>query len=52
MDDSTVCEEYAEDALFVGRRCHCLAPSFCVGQDVYARYFIAVYFADGNLRPF
>jgi hypothetical protein len=52
MDDGTIREEYAEDAPFVGRRRDRPAPSFRVGQDVYARYFIAVRFADGDLRPF
>jgi hypothetical protein len=52
MDDSTVREEYAEDAPFVGRRRDRPAPSFRVGRDVYAGYFIAVRFADGDLRPF
>jgi hypothetical protein len=52
MDDGIVREEYAKDAPFVGRRRDCPAPSFCVGQDVYAGYFIAVRSADGNLRPF
>jgi hypothetical protein len=52
MDDSTVREEYAEDAPFVGRRCDRPAPSFHVGRDVYVGYFIAVRSADGNLRPF
>jgi hypothetical protein len=52
MDDSTVREEYAEDAPFVGHRCDRPAPSFHVGRDVYAGYFIAVRYADGDLRPF
>jgi hypothetical protein len=52
MDDGTIHEEYAEDAPFVGCRCDRPAPSFRVGQDVYARYFIAVRSADGDLRPF
>jgi hypothetical protein len=52
MDDSTVREEYAEDASFMGRRRNRPAPSFHVGRDVYARYFIAVRSADGDLRPF
>jgi hypothetical protein len=52
MDDSTVREEYAEDAPFVGRRYDRPAPSFHVGRDVYVGYFIAVRSADGNLRPF
>jgi hypothetical protein len=52
MDDSTIREEYVEDAPFVGRRRDCLIPSFHVGRDVYAGYFIAVRSADGDLRPF
>jgi hypothetical protein len=52
MDDSTVREEYAEDAPFVGRRRDRPAPSFRVGRDVYVGYFIAVRSADGDLRPF
>jgi hypothetical protein len=52
MDDGTVCEEYAEDAPFMGRRHDHPAPSFRVGQDVYAGYFIAVRSTDGDLRPF
>lgn len=52
MDDGTVCEEYAEDAPFVGRRRDRPPPSFCVGRDVYARYFLAVRSTDGDLRPF
>jgi hypothetical protein len=38
--------------VFVGRRCDRPAPSFHVGRDVYAGYFIAVRSADGDLRPF
>jgi hypothetical protein len=52
MDDGTVREEYAEDALFVGRRCDRPPPSFHVGHDVYARYFLAVRSIDGDLCPF
>jgi hypothetical protein len=52
MDDDIVREEYAEDAPFVGRRCDCPAPSFRIGRDVYAGYFIAVRSMDGDLRPF
>ena len=47
MDDDIVREECTEDAPFVGCRRDRPAPSFCVGQDVYVRYFIAVYSADG-----
>jgi hypothetical protein len=52
MDDDTVREEYAEDALFVGRRRDRPPPSFRVGRDVYAGYFLAVRSTDGDLRPF
>jgi hypothetical protein len=51
MDDGTVHEEYAEDAPFVGRRRDCPAPSFRIGRDVYAGYFIAVRSADGRFAP-
>ena len=51
MDDGIICEEYVEDAPFVGHRCDYLAPSFCIGRDVYVGYFIAVHFVDGNFEP-
>jgi hypothetical protein len=52
MDDGTVREEYAEDAPSVGRRRDRPLPSFRVGRDVYAGYFLVVRSTDGNLRPF
>jgi hypothetical protein len=52
MDDGTVRKEYAEDAPFVGRRRDRPPPSFHVGRDVYAGYFLAVRSTDGDLRPF
>ena len=52
IDDSSVREEYTQDAPFVGRRCDHLVPSFCVGRDVYGGYFIAVRSMNGNLYPF
>jgi hypothetical protein len=52
MDDGTICEEYAEDAPFVGQRRDRLPPSFRVGRDVFAGYFLAVRPTDGDLRPF
>jgi hypothetical protein len=52
MDDGIVREEYAEDAPFVGRRRDRPPPSFRVGPDVYAGYFLAVRSTDGDLRPF
>jgi hypothetical protein len=52
LDDGTMREEFAEDAPFVGRRRDRPRPSFRVGRDVYAGYFVAVRPADGDLRPF
>jgi hypothetical protein len=52
MDDGTVHEEYAEDALFIGRRRERPPPSFHVDHDVFVGYFIAVHPANGNWRPF
>ena len=52
MDDGTMREEFAEDAVFVGRRHDCPRPSFCVGCDVYASYFVVVRPVDGDLWPF
>ena len=52
MDNGTVREEYAEDALFVGRRRDRLPPLFHVGRDVYVEYFLVVRSIDGDLRPF
>ena len=52
IDDGTICEEYAEDAPFVGCRHNRPTPSFCVGCDVFVGYFIVVHSAHGNLRPF
>ena len=52
LDDGTIREEFAEDAPFVGRRRDRPAPSFRVGRDVYAGYFLAVRPADDDLRPF
>ena len=52
INDGTVCEEYTEDAPFVGHICDCPAPSFRVGQDVYVGYFIAMRSTNGNLHPF
>ena len=42
LDDGRVRKEFAEDAPFVGRRCDRLQPSFHVGRDVFAGYFIVV----------
>jgi hypothetical protein len=45
-------EEYAEDAPFVERRRDHPPPSFRVGRDVYARYFLVVRSIDGDLCLF
>jgi hypothetical protein len=52
MDDGIVCEEYAEDAPFVGCRHDRPPPSFRISRDVYAGYFLAVRSTDGDLCPF
>ena len=52
MDDGTVHAEYTKDALFVERRRNHPPPSFRVGHDVYAGYFLAVQSTDGDLGPF
>jgi hypothetical protein len=52
QDDSIIHEKYAEDAQFVGCRCNRPVPLFCIGDDVYARYFHAVLLINGDLHPF
>jgi hypothetical protein len=52
MDDGTTCEEYVEDASLVGCRHDRPGPSFCMGRNVFAGYFLAVRLADGDLHPF
>jgi len=52
LDDGQLREEFTEDAPFIGRRRDRLAPSFCVGRDVYAGYFVGGRPADGDLHPF
>jgi hypothetical protein len=51
-DDGTMREEYGEDASVVGRKRDRLALSFRVGRDVFAKYFLAVHLADGDLLFF
>lgn len=51
-NDGTLREEYAEDPPFVGRRRDRPRPSFRVGRDVYAGYFVAVRPADDDPKPF
>jgi hypothetical protein len=52
LDHDTVCEGYSKDATFLGRRCDRPSPSFCIGRDVYAEYFLVVRSANGDLLPF
>jgi len=52
LEDGQMHEEFSEDSSFVGRRRDHLAPSFCVGSDVYVGYFVAVRHADGDRRQF
>jgi hypothetical protein len=52
MDDGTILEEYVEDEPFVERRCDCPLPSFRVGRDLFAGYFLIVRPVDGDLRLF
>ena len=51
-DDGTLREEYAEDLPFVGHRRDRPPPSFRVGRDVYAGYFIVVRPVDDDSKPF
>jgi hypothetical protein len=52
MDDDTISEEYAKDASIVGYRCDRPPPSFHIGRNIFVGYFLVVYYANGNLRPF
>ena len=44
-------EEYAADDHFVGQRRDLPEPTFRVGRDVYAGYFVALRPCDGDERP-
>jgi hypothetical protein len=52
MDDDTGWKEYAGDVPFVERRCNRPAPSFCIGCNVFARYFLTVRSTNGDFSPF
>jgi hypothetical protein len=52
MNNGTIREECTEDAPFVRRRRDRPPPSFHVGSDGFARYFLTVRPVDGDLRPF
>jgi hypothetical protein len=52
MDHGELRKEFGVDAPFVGRRRDRPAPSFRVGRDVYAGYFVVLRPSDGDKRPF
>ena len=52
MGNGELREEFDIDAPFVGQRRDKPAPSFRVGRDVYASYFIVFFPSNGNIRPF
>jgi hypothetical protein len=52
MDNGELQEEFGVDAPFVGWRRDRPAPSFRVGRDLYAGYFIVLCPSDGDIRPF
>ena len=51
-EEGHVREEYGEDDHFVGHRCDRPPPSFRIGRDLYAGYFVALRPSDGDDRPF
>ena len=51
MDDGTVYEEYVEDAPFIGHKCVCSTPSFCMGCYVFIKNFFKVRLAYGDFLP-
>jgi hypothetical protein len=52
IDNNELREEFGVDALFVGRWRDKPTPSFRVGRDVYACYFVVLHPSDGDNRPF
>ena len=52
MDNNELKEEFGVDAPFVGRRRDRPAPSFRIGRDVYAGYFLVLRPNDGDIQPF
>ena len=51
-EEGDIREEYGEDDHFVGHRRDRPPPSFRVGRDLYAGYFVALRPCDGDERPF
>jgi hypothetical protein len=52
MGNGELREEFGVDDPFVGQRRDRPAPSFRVGQDVYAGHFIVLCPSDGDIQPF
>ena len=52
IDEGVVRKEYGENNHFVGHRCDLPPPSFRIGRDLYAGYFVALRPCDGDDRPF
>ena len=52
IEEDDVHKEYGEDDHFVGHRCDRPPPSFRIGRDLYADYFVALRPCDGDDRPF
>jgi hypothetical protein len=50
-EDGDVREEYGEDDHFVGQRRDRPPPSFRVGRDLFAGYFVALRPCDGDPKP-
>jgi len=50
-DDGRLHERCAKNALFVGCRHDCPCPLFNFVCDTFAAYFVAMYPADGDLKP-
>ena len=51
-DDGVLCEEFARNAPYVGRRRHQPTESFCIAWDVHAGYFIAICPANDDPKSF
>lgn len=52
MENGELQEEFGGDTLFVERRHDRPTPSFRVGKDVYAGYFVILHPSDGDNHPF
>ena len=52
IEKGDVREEYGEDDHLVGHRCDCPPPSFQIGRDLYASYFVVLRPCDRDDCPF